>query len=105
MMETLEFSFTSRPSEGAHAPTLRGVVGSGNLEVLIVPAPAAGDCRLLVHTSAPGFRDIWHAVLEAFASTNAVGRLSIVINDMGATPAVVTLRLSQALAAYRESPA
>jgi hypothetical protein len=31
--------------------------------------------------------------------------LSIVINDMGATPAVVTLRLSQALAAYRESAA
>ena len=85
-----------------HSPTLRGVVGSGNLEVLIVPAPAADDCRLLVHTSARGFRDIWHAVLEAFATSHPVGRLSFVINDMGATPAVVSLRLSQALAAYRE---
>jgi len=102
-METLEFSFTSRPAEGSHAPTLRGVVGSGNLEVLIVPAPGAADCRMLVHTSARGFREIWHAVLETFSAGNAVGRLSFVINDMGATPAVVTLRLSQALAAYNES--
>lgn len=100
-METLEFSFASKPSEGERAPAIRGVVGSGNLEVLIAPA-AAGDCRLIVHTSARGFRDIWHAVLEAFTTGNAVGRLNFVINDMGATPAVVTLRLEQALAAYRD---
>jgi malonate decarboxylase delta subunit len=104
-METLEFSFASNPSDGVHPPALRGVVGSGNLEVLIVPAPGAADCRLLVHTSARGFREIWHAVLEAFAAANPVGRLSFVINDMGATPAVVTLRLSQALAAYGEGAA
>ena len=95
-METLEFSFASQPSAAARAPTLRGVVGSGNLEVLIVPAPGSDDCRMLVHTSARGFREIWHAVLESFS-------VSFVINDMGATPAVVTLRLSQALAAYNES--
>lgn len=101
-METLEFSFASKPSAAAHVPALRGVVGSGNLEVLIVASPASADCRLLVHTSARGFRDIWHAVLESFASSHAAGRLNFVINDMGATPAVVTLRLSQALAAYDE---
>jgi len=102
-METLEFSFSSQAAVGARAPTLRGVVGSGNLEVLIVPASGSEDCRMLVHTSARGFRDIWHAVLESFSAGNAVGKLSFVINDMGATPAVVTLRLSQALAAYNES--
>ena len=102
-METLEFSFASNPAGSARQPTLRGVVGSGNLEVLIVPAPGGSDCRMLVHTSARGFREIWHAVLENFSASNAVGRLSVVINDMGATPAVVTLRLSQALAAYNES--
>ena len=102
-METLEFSFASTPADGRHAPTLRGVVGSGNLEVLIVAAPGGDDCRMLVHTSARGFREIWHAVLENFSASHAVGRLSVVINDMGATPAVVTLRLSQALAAYNES--
>ena len=104
-METLEFSFASKPCDRVNAPALRGVVGSGNLEVLISPAPGAPDCRLLVHTSARGFRDIWHAVLEAFAGSHAVGRLSFVINDMGATPAVVTLRMTQALAAYRENAA
>lgn len=102
-METLEFSFDSAPAAGPRAAALRGVVGSGNLEVLIVPAPGSADCRMLVHTSARGFRDIWHAVLESFSASNAVGALRFVINDMGATPAVVTLRLSQALAAY-ESP-
>jgi malonate decarboxylase delta subunit len=101
-METMEFSFASKTSGGVRAPTIRGVVGSGNLEVLIQAAPAADDCRLLVHTSARGFREIWHAVLEDFAASHPVGRLSVVINDMGATPAVVSLRLSQALAAYNE---
>lgn len=100
-METLEFSFESPPAEGAGKPALRGVVGSGNLEVLIVPA-ATPECRLIVHTSARGFREIWHAVLEAFASRHPVGQLNVVINDMGATPAVVNLRLEQTLAAYRE---
>jgi malonate decarboxylase delta subunit len=103
-LETLEFSFESAPAAGPRAPALRGVVGSGNLEVLIVPAPGAADCRVLVHTSARGFRDIWHAVLESFSASNAVGALRFVINDMGATPAVVTLRLSQALAAYTGAP-
>ena len=103
MIETLEFSFASEPADGEHAPTLRGVVGSGNLEVLIVAAPGTADCRMMVHTSARGFREIWQAVLESFSASNPVGRLSFVINDMGATPAVVTLRLSQALIAYRAS--
>jgi malonate decarboxylase delta subunit len=100
-METLEFSFASTPAGAPREPAIRGVVGSGNLEVLIVPA-ATRECRLIVHTSARGFREIWHAVLEAFAARHPVGELNFVINDMGATPAVVNLRLEQALVAYRE---
>ena len=102
-LETLDFRFTGSHAQSGFAPVLVGVVGSGNLEVLIVPAPGSDDCRMLVHTSARGFREIWHAVLESFSASNDVGKLSFVINDMGATPAVVTLRLSQALAAYNES--
>ena len=101
-METLQFSFASQPLAGVRPPAIRGVVGSGNLEVLLVAAPGDAGCQVTVHTSARGFRDIWHAVLESFAAANPVGRLSFVINDMGATPAVVTLRLSQTLAAYGE---
>lgn len=102
-METLEFTFASKPSDRTHAPALRGVVSSGNLEVLVVAADGTADCRFLVHTSAQGFRDTWHAVLGAFAADHAVGQLRFVLNDMGATPAVVTLRLAQAVGAYREA--
>ncbi len=104
-METLEFTFASESLPGMRPPAIRGVVGSGNLEVMIVPsAQHATDAqwRVTVHTSARGFRDIWHAVLEAFAARHAVGQLAFTINDMGATPAVVTLRLEQALAAFAE---
>jgi malonate decarboxylase delta subunit len=101
-METLEFSFASKPLPGVRPPAIRGVVGSGNLEVLIVAAPADAACQVTVNTSARGFRDIWHAVLGAFAARHPVGRLNFTINDMGATPAVVTLRLEQALAAFAE---
>jgi malonate decarboxylase delta subunit len=101
-METLEFSLASQPLPGAHPPAIRGVVGSGNLEVLIVAMPNDAGCHVTVNTSARGFRDIWQAVLEAFAMRHPVGQLDVTINDMGATPAVVTLRLEQALAAFAE---
>lgn len=101
-METLEFSFASKALPCVRPPAIRGVVGSGNLEVLIVAAPRNAACHVTVHTSARGFRDIWHAVLEAFAARHPVGQLAFIINDMGATPAVVTLRLEQALAAFAE---
>jgi malonate decarboxylase delta subunit len=104
-METLEFTLSSRPAAVAHPPTLRGVVASGNLEVLIVPAPAQPQCTLVVNTSARGFGDVWRAVLDEFAAAHPVGQLSIVVNDMGATPAVVMLRLEQALAAFNEGGA
>ena len=101
-METLEFSLASQPLTGAHRPAIRGVVGSGNLEVLIVAMPNDSGCHVTVNTSARGFRDIWQAVLEAFATRHPVGQLDVTINDMGATPAVVTLRLEKALAAFAE---
>jgi hypothetical protein len=63
---------------------------------------AMPDARSPCTPSARGFRDIWHAVLEAFATQHAVGHVDVTINDMGATPAVVTLRLEQALAAFAE---
>ncbi|MFZ5511469.1 MAG: malonate decarboxylase acyl carrier protein [Pseudomonadota bacterium] len=98
-METLEFKLASRPIAAA-PPTLCGVVGSGNLEVLIQPEASGETCSVSVTTSAVGFRDTWAAVLEAFVRRHPVGCTRITINDMGATPAVVTLRLEQALRAY-----
>lgn len=96
-IETLNFSFEGRQAAGRFAPVLVGVVGSGNLEVML--EPAAGDaCSVQVETSARGFGAIWQAVLEDFHQRHPLAGLRVSINDMGATPAVVSLRLDQAVA-------
>ncbi|HSI61074.1 MAG TPA: malonate decarboxylase acyl carrier protein [Ideonella sp.] len=97
-METLSFSFAGRHDAGRFPPVLVGVVGSGNLEVLLEPAPASGRCEIAVSTSARGFGAIWQAVMDDFHARHALAGVAIAINDMGATPAVVSLRLDQAAA-------
>jgi len=79
---------------------LCGVVGSGNLEVLM---QAGGDhtyCCVDIHTSVRDFDQIWESVITSFAAAHQLGGTHITINDMGATPAVVNLRLAQAFAQY-----
>lgn len=96
-LETLDFEFPGTAPAGHFAPILVGVVGSGNLEVLFEPAPQA-SCRFHVQTSARGFGTVWEAVLRDFHQRHDYAGLRVSINDMGATPAVVSLRLSQAAA-------
>ncbi|OMG53181.1 malonate decarboxylase acyl carrier protein [Azonexus hydrophilus] len=100
-METLDFRFASKPVSRVADPALCGVVGSGNLEILIKTGSEPAACRVSIKTSARGFGDTWQAVLGSFAAGHAAGGTEIAINDMGATPAVVTLRLAQALAEYQ----
>lgn len=100
-METLDFRFDSAPAPRAANPALCGVVGSGNLEILVKTGIEPAACRVSIKTSARGFGETWRAVLGSFATTHAAGGTVIAINDMGATPAVVSLRLAQALAEYR----
>jgi len=97
-METLHFDFVGGRALAPFAPALVGVVASGNLEVLVEPASHAG-CRIDVDTSARGFRTVWEAVLRDFHARHGLAGLAVSINDMGATPAVVSLRLDQAVAA------
>jgi len=96
-LEALDYSFPGQRPAGTFTPVLVGVVGSGNLEVLLEPASGA-DCSIHVETSARGFAPIWSAVLRDFHARHPLGGLRISINDMGATPAVVSLRLDQAVA-------
>lgn len=96
-LEILAYSFPGQHSAGTFAPVLVGVVGSGNLEVLLEPAPGR-DLRIEVRTTARGFGPIWEAVLRDFHERHPLAGLQISINDMGATPAVVSLRLEQAAA-------
>jgi len=95
-IETLDFSYDGRHAAGRFAPVLVGVVGSGNLEVLLEPGEAP-HCRVRVETSARGFGPIWQAVLDDFHERHALAGVRVSINDMGATPAVVSLRLDQAV--------
>ena len=96
-LETLRYSYTGTRQPGAFAPVLVGVVGSGNLEVLIEPASGPA-CAFEVQTSARGFGTIWEAVLRDFHARHPLAGVTVAIHDMGATPAVVSLRLEQAAA-------
>lgn len=103
-LETLDFSYSGGRPAGAFAPVLVGVVGSGNLEVLLEAAAGAG-CSVHVETSARGFAPVWQAVVDDFQARHGLSGVRLSINDMGATPAVVSLRLDQAVAGLaRERP-
>jgi malonate decarboxylase delta subunit len=56
-----------------------------------------------VSTSAQGFGEIWQAVLSDFVARYNLANLQISINDGGSTPAVVCLRLDQAMEEYLET--
>ncbi len=101
LMETLDFRFDSVPAARAAEPALCGVLGSGNLEILVKASDLPSACQVRIKTSARGFGETWRAVLASFAASHPAGGTTIAINDMGATPAVVSLRLTQALAEYR----
>jgi malonate decarboxylase delta subunit len=104
-MERLAFDLESAASPAvSRTPVVVGVVASGNLEVLVEPGAAAGRCHVEVATSAQGFAEIWDAVLHDFAARHAVAGLALSVNDAGATPAVVALRLAQAVEEYLAQP-
>lgn len=96
-LETLHFSYADGRTAGDFTPVLVGVVGSGNLEVMLEPIDRA-DCAVRVETSARGFAPIWQAVVDDFHARHALIGVQVSIHDMGATPAVVSLRLDQAVA-------
>jgi malonate decarboxylase acyl carrier protein len=92
-MEKLTFDYpaTRTVLHRAHV----GVVGSGDLEVLLEPSPDQ-RAHVVVRTSVDGYGAVWKVVLDRFFSRYH-GAAAIEINDFGATPGVVTLRLEQAV--------
>jgi malonate decarboxylase acyl carrier protein len=92
-VQTLNYEF---PADGPPARRVHvGVVGSGDMEVLMTPEPT-GVARVRVRTSVDGFDAVWRVVLERFFARHRVAA-SFELNDFGATPGVVTLRLRQAV--------
>ncbi len=100
-LENLTFEFPGTQAAAGFAPVLVGVVGSGNLEVLLEASAELqrkATCRFDVQTSARGFGAIWQAVCRDFHQRHPLAGVRVSIHDMGATPAVVSLRLAQAAA-------
>ena len=93
-MEQIEFSYPEAKrliARRAHV----GVVGSGDTEVLLEPNSEKG-ARVFITTSVNGFRNTWKAIFDRFFS-KFDGAVRIHINDAGATPGSVLLRLEQAV--------
>jgi malonate decarboxylase delta subunit len=92
-VEVLEFTYPAKRKIESRAHV--GVVGSGNLEVLLQASPDA-DSHVRVRTSVTGFKETWKAVLDRFFARFDAA-VKIEINDAGATPGIVMLRLQQAV--------
>jgi malonate decarboxylase delta subunit len=91
-MENMRYEFpATRPvTRRAHV----GVVGSGDLEVLLSPS-STGNAEVVIRTSVDGYEHVWKSVLDRFFQRYD-GAAKIELNDFGATPGVVTLRLAEA---------
>jgi malonate decarboxylase acyl carrier protein len=96
-MEQLTYIYQASEVLAARAHV--GVVASGDLEVLLEPL-AGEQARVIVTTSVEGFGAVWQHVLDRFFS-RFHGAALIEINDFGATPGLVALRLAQAVEALQ----
>jgi malonate decarboxylase acyl carrier protein len=96
-MEQMTFIYPAKTHLSARAHV--GIVASGDLEILLEPA-STQESRVLVTTSVEGFGAVWKNVLDRFFSRFGAAA-TIEINDFGATPGLVMLRLEQAAEAVR----
>ena len=87
-----------RPLKGGRRDALVGVVASGNCEALFERTLADDQVEVEISTAVTGFGDVWHVVVARFVERSSPGGARISINDGGATPDVVTLRLLQGAA-------
>ncbi|MGE8209293.1 MAG: malonate decarboxylase acyl carrier protein [Stenotrophomonas rhizophila] len=99
-MEQLNFRNSARTrAAGSKRQAIVGVVASGNLEVLVERLLPDGECEVDVRTAAEGFGEVWQAVIADFVERRSPGGLRLSINDGGARPDTVSLRLAQAVRA------
>lgn len=99
-MEQLNYRHTARArAKGDAEWVLVGVVASGNLEVLVERVLPGNECEVDIRTAAVGFGDVWQAVVADFVERRSPGGLRLSVNDGGARPDMVSLRLAQAVRA------
>ncbi len=98
-LRVLEFKYKAdNPVTIAKEWSHLGVVGSGDLEVLMESKDLDGWLTVKVVTPVTGFDKVWDLVLGKFANESQLGNVAMEINDNNATPIVVSMRLRQALA-------
>ncbi len=98
-MENLRIRHTARTRlAGKKDQAIVGVVASGNLEVLLERVLPEKHCEFDVSTTVKGFDHIWKAVVAEYVQRHSPGGLRISINDGGARPDTVYLRLMQGTA-------
>lgn len=96
-MEDLRFFHNARQrARGAKQISIVGVVASGDLEVLAERALPESECLVEIKTEAVGFGEVWTAVIADFVERYSPGGIKFSINDGGARPDIVLLRLAQA---------
>ena len=103
-MEKMSYEYPA--GAPARARVLAGVVGSGDLEVLLEPG-ADGVTTVSICTSVDGMAPVWQALLDRILNAKVANPANVdsdatlpavrlEINDFGATPGVVRLRIAQA---------
>jgi len=103
-MENLHFHHNARARAGGRRTmAIVGVVASGNLEVLVERVLPEGECLVEIKTAATGFGALWDAVVADFVERYAPGGLRFSVNDGGARPDTVSLRLAQAVRLMQEA--
>ncbi len=88
---------------GGRRSALVGVVASGNLEVLAERVLSDGECEIAIKTAAVGFGAVWSSVVADFVERRAPGGVRLSINDGGARPDTVALRLAQAVRSLEDN--
>jgi malonate decarboxylase delta subunit len=98
-MLTLKFKDDARLRlAGTKTQAITGVVASGNLEVLLERVLPGAAYEVEIATPVKGYDATWKAVIDEFVARSSPGGLRISINDGGARPDTVYLRLMQGCA-------
>ena len=102
-MEALHFHHkVNQRAAGTKVMAIVGVVASGNLEVLVERILPDSNCELDIRTAAVGFGAVWEQVVADFVKLRSPGGLKLSVNDGGARPDTVALRLAQAVRLIEE---
>ena len=99
-METILLEFPA--AQPARGRARAGVVASGDLEVLL-ESNTAERTVVNITTSVDGMDRVWKAVLERIFSDGSLPAAKLEINDSGATPGVVRMRIGQVFEALKST--